>query len=268
MSNAVQKKETTAIAGLDIDLEAHAGAGMDQIGVDDMQMPFLRVVQALSSYCKKSDPDYLAAASQGDFINTVTKQLWKTDEGADLYVIPCGYTTKKLEFVPRDAGGGFQGEIEPSDPVLRQTTKDGGMELLPNGNEVVTTHQHLVLIVDAETGATQQAVMDLKKTGIKVSKRWNTQMKMVQYPGKDGMFNPPMWATVWKLSSVEESNDRGSWYIPKVEAAEPTAVPASAIKEAKAFFESFQAGEVKTAAGTADELGGGNDTIESTDVPF
>ena len=71
----------------------------------------------------------------------------------------------------RSAGGGYQGELDPNDPNLKQTTREGASEILPSGNEVIRSAQHLVMIVDPETGATQQAICDMKKTQLKVSRR-------------------------------------------------------------------------------------------------
>tara|TARA_S200002703_G_scaffold123240_2_gene109183 strand:- start:799 stop:1086 length:288 start_codon:yes stop_codon:yes gene_type:complete len=30
--------------------------------------------------------------------------------------------------------------------------------------------------------------------------------------GKNGMYNPPSWSTVYKLSTTKESNSQNSWY--------------------------------------------------------
>ena len=101
------------------------------------------------------------------------------------------------------------GELKSNDPAITQTQRDGATELLPSGNELIRSAQHLVMLVDIKTGATQTAICDMKKTQLKVSKEWNTMMKMVQYSGPNGLFNPPMWGTAWKLTSTQESNDRG-----------------------------------------------------------
>ena len=123
------------------------------------------------------------------------------------------------------------------------------------------------MIVDVNTGATQSAICDMKKTQLKVSKRWNTMMKMVQYSGPNGLFNPPMWGTVWKLTSTQESNDRGSWFNFAVEKVDPTLIPQEAFLSAKAFYQSFKAGEIKTQAGTNDEVDNGS-SKEENELPF
>ena len=264
---AVAEKKETLPTTIMADMAAFAGEGMDSIGTEDMQIPFLRVLQALSPEIQKNDPKFIKGASAGDLVNTVTGQTWDGDEG--VIVIPCGYAVRYLEFGLRDAGGGFQGELPANHPDIANTTREGASEILPSGNELVRSAQHLVMIVDPKSGATQQAICDMKKTQLKVSKRWNTQMRMVQYEGPNGLFNPPMWGTAWRLTAVTESNDRGTWYNFGVTRVEPTEIPGSAFEAARSFFQSFKSGEVKTQAGTSDEMQNTTSSQQDTDdIPF
>ena len=263
----VTEKNKTEVSTIMADMAEFAGEGMDSIGTEDMQIPFLRILQALSPEIQKNDPKFIKGASAGDLVNTVTGETWDGDDG--VVVIPCGYTMKYLEFMLRDTGGGYQGEIPSNHPDIAKTTRDGSIELLPNGNELQRSAQHLVMIVDMKTGATQQAICDMKKTQLKVSRRWNTQMKMVQYQGANGLFNPPMWGTAWKLVTVSESNDRGTWYNYSVSRVEPGDVPDQAFSAARAFFQSFKAGDVQTSAGTSEEMQNNTKSSEDTDdIPF
>ena len=159
---AVVEKKENLPSTIMADMAQFAGEGMDSITADDMQIPFLRVLQALSPEIQKNDPKFIKGASAGDLVNTVTGETWDGDEG--VVVIPCGYTLKYLEFGLRDSGGGFQGEIPANHPDLANTTREGNAEMLPSGNELVRSAQHLVMIVDTKTGATQQAICDMKKT--------------------------------------------------------------------------------------------------------
>lgn len=269
MATNVQVKETSnAVAEADLfaGFAEHAGEGMDHIGTDDMQIPFLRIIQPLSPEINKTDPKFIKGASAGDLFNTVTGQVWEGEEGVT--VIPCGYTVKFLEFAPRGTQGGFMGELDPNSPDIANTVREGAAEILPSGNELIRSAQHLVMIV-GEDGSTQQAIVDMKKTQLKVSRRWNTQMRMVQYSGPKGMFTPPMWGTAWKLTVVGESNDKGSWYNFAVTSLKPTDVPQQSFLMAKEFYQSFNKGEVQTSAGTADEMvEASTKPSMSDDIPF
>ena len=78
----------------------------------------------------------------------MTGQYWEADEG--LVVLMCAYTTKFLEFQLRESGGGFMGELNADDPDIRKTERNGSVEMLPNGNELVRSAQFLVLGIDGD----------------------------------------------------------------------------------------------------------------------
>ena len=260
MATEVANAKSTAVANLMDDLFDSAGQGMETIGADDMQIPFLRILQPLSPQLLKTDSKFIKGASAGDIFNTVTGQFWEADTG--LTVLMCAYTTKFLEFALRENQGGFMGELSADDPDIRKTERNGSIEMLPSGNELVRSAQFLVLGVE-DTGATTQMICDMKKTQMKVAKQWNTRRAglKIAHPSK-GMFNPPMWAVPWKLTTVQESNDKGSWFNYAVAQEEMDSVAPEAIIEARDLYNSFRAGEIKT--GTGEE----KKPQEEADVPF
>ena len=69
--NNVANKKSTAVANLMDDLFDSQGQGMETIGAEDMQIPFLRVLQPLSPQLLKTDPKFIKGASAGDMFNTV-----------------------------------------------------------------------------------------------------------------------------------------------------------------------------------------------------
>ena len=246
MTNAVAKAKTTDISTDvmdDIFDTAGEGAAFDS---SEMQIPFLRVLQALSPQLNKKKPEFIEGAAMGDLFNTVTGQKWAGEDG--VVVVPCFQTTKYLEFVPRDSGGGFKGEIAPNDPVLTQTMRSGSKEILPNGNELVKSDQHFCLVVE-EDGSFQPVVVDMKSTQLKVSRRWKTQIAMqkVKHPKTGQMITPAVFATMWKLTTTDESNDQGDWSNYQIEKVGLVA-SRDLLLEAKAFRDSIAAGEVKAAA--------------------
>lgn len=263
MSTAVATKKETAVSTdvLD-DLFADAGEGA-AFAADEMQIPFVRLLQALSPQLNKKKPEYIDGASSGDAFNNVTGQYWDGEKG--ITVVPCYQTTKYLEFVPRDMGGGFKGEIAPNNPVLQQTQRVGSKEVLPNGNELVKSDQHFCLIVD-EDGSFQPAVIDMKSTQLKVSRRWKTQIAMqkIKNPATGQLVTPPVFGTMWRLYSVEESNDQGSWsnwQVERIGMVEDRDV----YQEAKSFRQSIMAGEVKAAP---EDHGGEGARAADDDIPF
>lgn len=263
MANEVATAKNTALsADLLDDMMLDAGEGA-AFSADEMQIPFVRLLQALSPQLNKKKAEYIDGASSGDAFNNVTGQYWDGEQG--LTVIPCYQTTKYLEFTPREMGGGFRGEINPNNPVLQQTTRSGSKEILPNGNELVKSDQHFCLIVD-EDGGYQPAVIDMKSTQLKVSRRWKTQIAMQKVTLPDGRkVTPPVFATMWKLRSVEESNDQGSWSNWAVEKV-GLVKDRDLYQEARTFRKSIEAGEVKAAPDEHEQSAARQEADQ--DIPF
>ena len=62
----------------DIFSTAGEGASFDS---SEMQIPFVRLIQAMSPQLSKKKPEYIEGAEQGDAFNTVTSEIWKGEEG-------------------------------------------------------------------------------------------------------------------------------------------------------------------------------------------
>lgn len=221
---------------------ALAGGGLEEVTSEDVQIPFLRVLQALSPQIKKSDPAYIKGAEQGGIFNTVTKKFWSGDDG--VLVIPTYFQKKLLEFVPRSEGGGFVGEINPKN--LPKIVKENGMEMLENGNELVRTAQHYVKIVH-DDGTLENAIVDMKKTQLKKSREWVSIMGMFKYPKEAGqnLVGKTMdsWYNMFRLTTVEESNDKGSWYTWKI-VHEKQVDKIEYVNESKSLHTSLSSGEL------------------------
>ena len=268
MSTAVAKaKETAVSADVLDDIMDFAGEGA-AFDSSEMQIPFVRLLQPLSPQLNKKKSEYIDGASSGDAFNNVTGQYW--DGEAGITVVPCFQTTKYLEFVPRDMGGGFRGEIATTDPILQRTERQGSKEILPTGNELVKSDQHFCLVLE-EDGMFQPVVIDMKSTQLKVSRRWKSMISMnrCRHPKTGALFTPPVFATTWKLRSVEESNDQGSWSNWAVENI-GLIDNRELLLEAKAFRDSVVAGEVKaTSEETAAPASGSSaGSMGSDDIPF
>ena len=263
-TNVVKKEEAGLPAELMDDIVATAGEGVDY-DTSELQIPFIRVIQALSPQIKKSDPAFIKDAGQGDAFNTVTGQFWSGEDG--ITVIPCFQETKYLEFIPLDQDGGFVGERKVTDPDLANTERNGAKEILPNGNELVKSDQHYCIIV-GEDGMHQPAIVDMKSTQLKVSRRWKTQIAMQKVKDSKGqMRTPALYATMWKLSTTEESNQMGTWYnwqVEKVGFIQDKAM----FDEAKSFRESIAKGEVKAAADPETSDSGATKDLKDDDIPF
>jgi hypothetical protein len=68
-------------------------------------------------------------------------------------------------------------------------------------------------------------------------------MMSVKLMGKNGLYTPPMYSQVYRLSTVKESNDKGQWHgweVERVSSVENDSVYVAA----KQFAQSVGAGDV------------------------
>ena len=258
MNQVAQRKATKVVASeLDKMLEADAGVGLENITTEDMQIPFIRIIQALSPQLQKDDPLYIKGAEQGDIFNTVSQEIYKQDEGITL--VPAFFEKKFLEFQLRSSGGGFVRELAADDKDITMTSREGTIEMLPNGNELVRTHQHLVIAKSAD-GTIAPSVLDMKKTQLKVSRRWNTLKNSARLPSGALM---PIYGTAWQLTTVLEANDQGKWFNYKLDRInDVTPEIEKMMLEARNMYQGVSKGEVKMAAAPADDM------AKEEDVPF
>ena len=254
MAKKTNGKISTELADA-IAADAGTKMGFEEVTTDDLQMPFVRVLHAMSPQLKKSNASFIKGAAQGDIFNTVTGQVWSGEKG--ILVLPVYYQLKYIEFVPRSQGGGFVGELAGNSQEVRNAVrdKDTNMEMLESGNELVKTAQHYVQIVH-EDGILEQAIIDMKKTQLKKSRLWNSMMMMQRDEGK----LKPSFSNVYRLSTSEDSNDKGSWHTWTIKLEGP-APSKDAYLEARGFYENVSSGALRIAAPPQERLLEGSDEI-------
>ena len=87
MTTAVAEKKSAELStDLMDDILGFAGEGTS-FSADEMQIPFVRALQALSPQLGKKKPEYIEGAEQGDLYNTVTGEVWKGEDGVT--IVPC-----------------------------------------------------------------------------------------------------------------------------------------------------------------------------------
>lgn len=185
------------------------GQGFD---VEDVALPWLKVLQDMNDEVKKKHPKQVAGAEPGFFFNTVTQQLWDGDEG--IILLPVAYRRSFTEWVTRKNGGGFVADHGSDPSIMRQTTRnEDNQDILPNGHQIVRSMMYYVFVVDEETGDVQPAIFSLKGTQLKKGRNWNARMTQLMIPdGNGNKFNPPKYYMSYKVTTLLEQNDQGTWY--------------------------------------------------------
>ena len=166
MTKDVAEKKSGEISQFDSTIfEQDQGLGLENLGQDDLALPFLKVLS-------RQDPtlDDLDDAKAGDIYNTVTGDIFKGKEGCR--VVPCVYQRRYIEWAPRGTGSGAPINIFTPDekrPDTERSSEDNREYVVGgNGSYLEETHQHFVMILK-EDGTQQTALVTMKSTQMKKS---------------------------------------------------------------------------------------------------
>ena len=240
MSEVQTKKKNEISTNL---FEADAGQGLNMTQ-EDLALPFLKVLGQLSPECNKRDAKHVEGAEPGMIINTVTGEVYDGVKGID--VVPVHYKRQHIEWQDRGESQGAPVKIYEAGDDLPSTTRDKfNKDRLANGNYLENTASHFVVILgDSPT----TALLSMKATQLKVSRKWNSMMMGLKMQGKNGMFTPPTYSHIYKLKTVQQSNDKGTWFGWDVSRVGPISDP-GIYKIAKDFGANVSKGDVKVKHG-------------------
>lgn len=198
-STAVAAPRSSALAGANADVPEYirqdAARGSENVGTNDIVIPRIELVQALSKCLKEGGAEYIEGAKAGMLYNSVTRELY----GASIELCPVFFKKQYLCWQDLDKGGGFAGAfdtmIEGEEQIARQDS--------PENWEVVETHQQIVLIVNRDTGEMSEAVLSCAKTKQKVSRRWNSLIRTLGFD---------RFSRTYEVFGVDETNSNNQDY--------------------------------------------------------
>ena len=236
---SIAKKENAGALSTNI-FEADAGAGSQNITQEDLALPFLKVLGQLSPEVNKQNAKFISGAEPGMIVNSVTRDLYDGTKGIN--VIPVYYERQYVEWQDRGQTGNAPVAIHKADSdIVSTTTRDKSWkDRLPNGNYLENTTNHFVILMGKSPST---ALISMKATQLKVSRKWNSMMMGLKLQGKNGLFTPPTYSHIYNLKTVQMSNDKGTWYgwdVFKVGPIKDKAV----YDVAKSFAERVNKGEV------------------------
>ena len=238
MNDIVKKQEGALAVNM---FEADADKGSQNMGQDDLALPFLKVLGQLSPETNKRDGKYVEGAEPGMILNSVTNELYDGTKG--IQVLPAFYERKYVEWQDRGEGKGAPAAIHNADSdIVSTTTRDKSFkDRLPNGNYLENTANHFVVVLGKSP---QSALISMKATQLKISRKWNSMMMGIKLQGKNGLFTPPTYSHIYNLKTVQMSNDKGTWFgwdVSKVGPIEDKSV----YENAKNFAEKVGKGAVQ-----------------------
>ena len=204
---SIAKRDNAGALATNI-FEADAGQGIKNITQDDLALPFLKVLGQLSPEVNTRDAKHVKGAQPGMIINTVTTELYDGEKGID--VLPVFYKRQYIEWQDRGESKGAPVNIYESGDDIPKTTRDkSNKDRLANGNYLENTASHFVVLL-GKTPTT--ALISMKATQLKISRKWNSMMMGIKMQGKNGLFTPPTYSHIYKLKTVQQSNDKGTWF--------------------------------------------------------
>ena len=242
MNQVAEKKS----AGLPANMfEDDAAKGLGAIGQEDLALPFLKILGQLSPEVNKRDGKYVEGAEPGMIYNSVSGELYDGVKGID--VIPCFYKLEYIEWKDRGEGLGAPVAIyDSSSDIMSKTKPDANYkDRLPNGNYIEKTASHFV-IVSGDSPST--ALISMKSTQLKISRKWNSMMSGIKMKGANGMFTPASFSHIYKLKTTQMSNDKGTWFGWEVSKVGPV-TDKGLYDQAKSFSDSISKGAVKAKHG-------------------
>ena len=242
MNQVTEKKSAPLPANM---FEDDAAKGLGAIGQEDLALPFLKILGQLSPEVNKRDGKYVEGAEPGMIFNSVSGELYDGVKGIN--VIPCFYKLEYIEWKDRGEGLGAPVAIyDSSSDIMSKTTPDANYkDRLPNGNYIEKTASHFV-IVAGDSPST--ALISMKSTKLKISRKWNSMMSGIKMKGANGMFTPASFSHIYKLKTTQMSNDKGTWFGWEVSKVGPV-TEKGLYDQAKGFSDSISKGSVKAKHG-------------------
>lgn len=230
-----------------------AGAGVNNLGMDDIAVPYLYMLQSNSPQINPDHEKYVKDAIAGMFFNNVEEEVYD-GRNVGVTVVPCAYERKFVEWIDRDSGGGWVQDHPIDSNILGRCKPDEkGRPHLANGNIVVETAYHYVYFLNPIKGTWDQIIIPMKSTALKKSRRWNKTLMQTLIPGTS--LKAPRWLYPYNLKTTKEvkgTNTYSNFDMTRLDKP----VDPDMYRAAKSFAKLFEEGKVIRADETVVDAGG------------
>lgn len=221
-------------------LKKDSNRGSENVGVKDIVLPRLEIVQAQSPI-KELNPE----VRDGMLFNSVAGDVI----GDLAFIVPIYYRMEYLVWKDQDEGGGFFGAYDTEAQAQARLEEEVAKGENPAFLEVVDTPVHYCLRIK-EDGSTEQIVISMPKSKAKVSRKWNS---LVQMCGGD------RFSRVYKVGTFKDKNKKNQSF-HNFTVMPAGFAPKAVYLEAERLYGVFKTQGVsanhESAAGTGEEAGG------------
>ena len=211
-------------------IKQNTNRGNENVSTEDIQLPRIEVLQALSPQIKKSNAAYIEGAEVGMLFNTLTHEVYADCVG----ITPVTFTTRYLVWVDRkiDNNGGLRGVYDTEQEALAFVAQQADKDKL----EVVRTAEHLVLLDDGT-----EAILSMSKSKQKASRKFNS---LIRLNGGD------RFSRRYELFSYEDSSAKGEFM--NIDVANAGFPSEDIYYQAESIYENVNAGNRQTQASYTD----------------
>lgn len=141
--------------------------GNENVSNEDLQLPRIDVLQALSPQVQKKKDEYIEGAEVGMLFNTLTGELYPDG----VHITPVSFVKRFLVWVDRkkDSEGGLRSvhdTAEEAEAFIEQQEDEDKLEMVP-------TAEHLVLLDDGT-----EVILSMAKSKMKVSRKFNSLVRL------------------------------------------------------------------------------------------
>lgn len=188
-----------------IDYGEDADAGYENIGKEDISVPFLLILHPQSPTMLDGKEGH----KLGLLMNNVTQEVYDT-----LDFVPAATTHVFNEWKPNQ--GGYVGTHAQESELVKAAVASQafGEYKTPEGNDLIETCYVHGIAIDRKTGVEMAMTIPFKSTGIKVYKNWITNARTQLYQMADGhKAVMPLMSHVFKLTTMKKTNGQNVYFI-------------------------------------------------------
>lgn len=209
---AVKEENPLAALGISVDELTKDSRLGGEIGIQDIAIPYLYTLQSNSPQVNPDHDKYIQGATASMFYLTVLEKVFEGREKG-VMIIPCHYERLITEWVDRDEGGGLVRSYPSGDPITtRAKADDKGRLRLPNNHLLVDTAYHYIMVNEPATDKWYEAIMPMKSTHLKASRKLNNEINTTKIPGTDVKI--PRFLYTWNVKTKKEQKDTNVWNVP------------------------------------------------------
>jgi hypothetical protein len=174
--------------------------GSEEIGIDDLTIPRVDLIQDLSPQHKESKPEYIEGAKPGMMFNSVSNKLY----GEKVLFVPVFFRKEWIIWGNRKLKheGFFGAFASEAEAIAALDLRDDAERC-----EISKTDQQFGLVVDPDSPSDDPTVEEVSfsmaKSKLKISRKMNSIIQM----SEDDRF-----ARIYKIGGVEETNANNESY--------------------------------------------------------